>query len=224
MKDIKNRIDQVKEENLRLMGVFLIVLLITFITVILVYFIGLYKYNKTVGDDESKQFYLKARVIDSYFELLTFDNDVSLNDKCSESCMFKTGVNNSYTYYQISKLGDTYVLSINLLYQYVGEFNIGNDISNLIISKWNDYDTFKFIYKDSVSEYDEVIFVNRNKTDVITSKGVNEIEFINDKVLYNSYSCFKGDNTNAVVFRNEKTPFSETSEILSYENTNLNNC
>ena len=47
MKEIKNKINSVKEDTIRLMGVYFIVILVTFITVILVYFIGLYRYNKT---------------------------------------------------------------------------------------------------------------------------------------------------------------------------------
>ena len=81
---------------------------------------------------------------------------------------------------------------VNILYQYVGEFNLGNDISNLTLTKWNGYDTFKFIYKDAVSEYDEVVLVDKTKTDVITSNKVNDIEFDYNKVIYTTYSCYKG--------------------------------
>ena len=224
MKDIKDKINQVKEENLRLMGVFLIVLLITFITVILVYFISLYRYNKTVDTSKINTYDLKPRVVDKYYDLLTITDTVNLNDKCDKECLFKTGENNNYTYYQISESNGLYTLTINILYQYVGEYNLGNDISNLVITKWNGYDTFKFIYKDSVSEYDEVIFVNKNKVDSIHSKGVNELELKDNTVVYSTYSCYKGEGTNAMIFKNEKEPFNESSKILSYEYTNLDIC
>ena len=37
MKDVKDKINSVKEESLKLMGIYFIVIIVTFITVILVY-------------------------------------------------------------------------------------------------------------------------------------------------------------------------------------------
>ena len=74
MKNINENIENVQEESIRLIGIFLIVILITFLTVILVYYISLYKYNKSAGEDDSNKFEIKRLVVDSEYESITLDD------------------------------------------------------------------------------------------------------------------------------------------------------
>ena len=221
MKDIKNRIDNVKEESLKLMGIYFIVVLVTFITVILVYFIGLYNYNK--NNMKLNLVELKEKVNDSDYELVILNEEVSLKDKCDNGCKFKTD-NKVFTYYEIIKEQDSYVLDINSLYTTIGKYNIGNDISNLSIKEFSNYIVLYLIVRNGVRSFDEAIAVSNNVSDVIVSANEAEMEFAENSIIYYTYSCLKTGEYNAVKFKNEKVPFESTSNIISYENINLSVC
>ena len=82
----------------------------------------------------------------------------------------------------------------------------------------------KTIYHDSTANYDEVIFINNKKSDVITSVSTNEIEIQEEGIIYYSYSCFKNENFNGIKFKNIKKPFENNNTVISYENVNVNYC
>ena len=222
MKDIKNRINSVKEDSLRLMGIYFIVILVTFITVILVYFIGLYKYNKS-NNFKLNLYELKERVNDSEFELINLNEEVSLKDKCDNGCKIKVGSNVS-TYFEIIKEVDSYLIDINSLYVSIGKYSIGNDLSNLVIKEFAGYSTIFLTVHNNVRAYDEAIVVNNNEADIFVSSDASEMEFTDSSIIYYTYSCIKSDLSNAVKFRNERKPFVSTSNIVSYENINIGVC
>jgi hypothetical protein len=222
MKEIKNRINNVKEESLKLMGIYFIVLLITFITVLLVYFIGLFRFNKS-NNFTLNLVELKEKVNDKEFELLTLNEETSLKDKCDNGCKIKTG-SEYYTYYEITKENDSYILDINLLYRSVGKFNIGTNISNLIIKEFAGYNTLFLTINNNVREYDEAIVIKNNEADIFVSSNAGEMEFKDSSIIYYTYSCIKNDEFNAVKFRNERKPFTQTNDIITYEYINLGIC
>ena len=222
MKQINENIENIKEDSIKLIGLFLFIILITFITVLLVYFIGLYKYNKTRTTIDSLK--INTTVNDSEYELVDNSEELVLNEKCNESCKLKTKVGMESIYYYIRKEDNSYMLDINRLYVHIATINIGDNIDELALSKYNDIDMIKTIYHDEVSSYDEVIFVNELKKDIITSVSTNEIEVTEDGIIYYSYSCLKTNNTNSMKFKNIRKPFDNSNTILSYENVNLDYC
>ena len=224
MKNINENIENVQEESIRLIGIFLIVILITFLTVILVYYISLYKYNKSAGEDDVNKFEIKRVVVDSEYESITLDDTKDLHELCLEDCKFKTNIDNQDIYYHIRKVDDSYSLDINQLYIHINTINIGETIDNLSISKYKDMDMIKTIYHDTSTSYDEVIFINGKKVDVITSVSANEVEITDEGIIYYSYSCFKNDNSNGIKFKNIKKPFENNNTVISYENVNVNYC
>ena len=224
MKNINENIENVQEESIRLIGIFLIVILITFLTVILVYFISMFKYNNDTSGDSENKFEIKRLVVDSEYESLDISEEKSLKELCSESCKFKTQIDNQDIYYHIRVEDNSYLLDINQIYIHINTINIGDNIDNLIISKYKDLDMIKTIYHDSTANYDEVIFINNKKSDVITSVSTNEIEVQEEGIIYYSYSCFKNENFNGIKFKNIKKPFENNNTVISYENVNVNYC
>ncbi|MBQ7240450.1 MAG: hypothetical protein IJS56_03320 [Bacilli bacterium] len=225
MKDknnIKEKMDNVKEESLKLMGIYFIVILITFITVILVYFIGLYKYNKHKNYDV-QYFELKTQINDNEYELISLDDVYSLNEKCVNGCKFKTG-SDVFTYYTIKFINGSYNLDIDLLYSHIKDYDLGNSITSLNIRNFNGYVTLYLTIINDVRSFDEVLVVDNNKVDTFVSFNANEIEFNNDEIIYYTYSCLKSDLGNAIKIKNTRKPFSDASSILGYEYINMNMC
>lgn len=222
MKDIKDRVNSVKEESLRLMGIYFIVLIVTFITVLLVYFIGLYKFNKS-NNFKLNLTQLKEKVNDSEFELININEEVSLKDKCDNGCKIKVGSQSSI-YFEVIKELDSYIVDINSLYISIGKYNIGNDLSNLVIKEFAGYTTLFLTVNNNVRSYDEAIIVNKNEADVVVSSDASEMEFTSNSIIYYTYACINSDISNAVKFKNERKPFVSTSNIISYENINISVC
>ena len=224
MKKVNENIENIKEESIKLVGLYLFIILITFITVLLVYFIGLYKFNKIRLSTTIDPLKIKTIVNDSDYESIDLSESLALNEKCVESCKIKTKVEKESIYYYIRKEDNSYMLDINRLYVHIASINIGDNINNLSISKYNSVDMIKTIYHDEVSSYDELIFVNELKKDIITSLSSNEIEVTNDGIIYYTYSCLKTNNTNGMKFKNLRKPFDNSNTIISYENVNLDYC
>ncbi len=222
MKDIKDKMNNVKEDSLRLMGVYFIVILVTFITVILVYFIGLYRYNRS-NNFRLNLFELKEKVNDSEYELININEEVSLKDKCDNGCKIKVGSKAS-TYFEIFKEGNSYIVDINSLYIFIGKYNIGDDLSNLIIKEFAGYNTLFLTVHNDVRAFDEAIVVNNNEVDVFVSSNENEMEFNDSSIIYYTYSCYNSTDTNAIKFKNERKPFNGTGEIISFSPLNINMC
>lgn len=222
MKKVNENIENIKEDSIKLIGIFLFIILITFITVLLVYFIGLYKYDKSRTPLDSLK--INTTVEDIEYESVEVIDNLPLNEKCIESCKIKTKVGKENIYYYIRKQDNSYMLDINRLYIKIASINIGDNIDSLVLSKYNDIDMIKTIYHDEASSYDEVIFVNEVNKDIITSVSTNEIEVTSDGIIYYTYSCLKSGNTNSMKFKNIRKPFDNTNTIMSVEDVNLDYC
>ena len=166
---------------------------------------------------------LKAKLNDSEYELININEEVSLKDKCDNGCKIKVGSKAS-TYFEVSKEIDSYIIDINSLYTSIGKYNIGNDISNLVIKEFSGYKTLFLTVHNNVRSYDEAIVVNNTEVDVFVSSDASEMEFTDNSIIYYTYSCMKSDSSNAVRFKNERKPFISTSNILMSENINISVC
>ena len=151
------------------------------------------------------------------------NNEVSLKDKCDNGCKIKVG-NKASTYFEISKQIDSYIVDINTLYISIGKYNIGNNLSNLIIKEFSGYTTLFLTVHNEVRSYDEAIVVNNKEADLFISSKEDEMEFKNSSIVYYTYACVNSNISNAVRFKNERKPFVSTSNIITYESINLSIC
>ena len=228
VKEMINKIKTVKieESTLKKMGVFIITVLAIFITIILIYSTYLFIVVREAREDmEVYKIEKNSFVKNHEFNRITLSDDYYyLGDECSEVCYFKVDYNKQTYYISIAYAEGSYSMEIYNIYFPVKELNLGKDISTLVLKKYKNYLVFDVDYVIENELFDAAFVFNGKEIDGFYSMGIDEIEYTDKGITYDSFACLGDKEHGAIKSKLLREPFTYIQTIAAFEKINTNKC
>lgn len=223
------------DKKLNNMAIFVIVIMILFMSIISIEVITVLYANKNYQDEYkpqiTKPLLTTSKVIydvtDRDFRLIEITNTKNkIKNMCSNGCNLEINMYGLKYYYIIELINNEYILNVvQGTDRLLSDKNLGKDISDAYFVNYYNYILFYNIIDDDHFKYDYANVVdNRTKLDEFSSLEAKEMEFIEEGIIYYYDNCKKQGETNAQRLKAIRKPFSMTSSILGSETKNYSWC
>lgn len=232
MKKIKSKkeLDEEKlQESHNKFICFILIILVMFIFIMIVEVIFVNQYIKRTEkyvDNTTNNTNIYDTSTLTYTNLTINDNNTSISDICSNGCNLKINYDNKDYFYLIDYNDSIYKLTIvlnnNII---VKNKNIGNNINNAYMRTYSKDILFYNLFVNSSFSYDYVNVVKDSSIDEFISLEANEMEFLDDGIIYYYDICedtINGDNAYKV--KAIRLPFSTKARELSRSENNYSWC